>query len=147
VKRLPLLLVLGAVLMLSAPFVPADDKAKKDDKPAPDIMTRLKDAGVGEKPFTLIVRFKIKPGNEKKMEEEARRVSKASRAEKGCLAYELHRDLENKGEYVLFERWKGTSALEAHFKEEHTKAILALLGEVAAGPPEVKLLAPVESEK
>ena len=145
-KRLAILTTLAAAFSLFAAFLAADEKtATKDDK-APDLFARINAAKLEDKPFTLIVRLKVKPGMEAKMEGAARKAEKATRSEKGNLAYEFHRDVDNKGEYVLFERWKNVAALQAHFKEDHTKTILALFAEIAVGAPEIRLLAPVGEE-
>jgi quinol monooxygenase YgiN len=112
---------------------PADDKQ-------PDLFTRLEaKLGSGEKPFSLIVTVKLKPGTEAKFEEVARKVVAATRQEKGNRAYEFHRDLEDPTRYVLVERWQSVAALKEHFAAEHTKAALAALGELGAEPPQIRI--------
>lgn len=123
----------------------ADDKKddKKDDSP---ILQLLKKAGVGDKPFTLVVFVTVKPDGVKKFEEQAAKTAKASAAEKGCLQYEVHKSLEKPGGYIFFERWKNLAAIEDHFKEEHTKAVLTLLSEVGDATPEIKVYAPLDGK-
>lgn len=105
---------------------------------------RIKAAGLENKTFTFIVKLKIKEGTKEKFEAVVAKTAKASLLEKGCGAYELHADSEHPGEYILWEKWKGLAALEAHMKEEHTKEILAMFGEVCAVPPTLQLLAPLK---
>src|SRR5258707_276183 len=106
-KRLCLLGLPSVVLAAFALCVFADEAKKKVDQPAmPDIFTRIKNAGLADKPFTLAVQVQIKADSVKKFEEGARSAAKAVLAEKGCLAYEFHHDAEHPGSYLLFEKWK-----------------------------------------
>ena len=38
------------------------------------------------------------------------KAAKATRAEKGCIAYDLNRDTEDTARYVVYERWKNVAA-------------------------------------
>lgn len=67
----------------------------------------------------------------------------ATRAEDGCLAYDLFESASAPGTFVTVERWTGPEALEAHLATDHVAAAFAaaeghLAGEVAVHP-----LAPV----
>ena len=42
-----------------------------------------------------------------------------TRAEAGCLHYELHIDAENPCRLVMIERWRDDAALEEHFATAH----------------------------
>ena len=42
-----------------------------------------------------------------------------SRAESGCLQYDLHRDRATPHRLVMVERWRDTAALQAHLKTPH----------------------------
>src|SRR4051812_11418581 len=108
-----MLLALAVALAAAAAGGPARAQDKKD----PDIVVLLKKAGVGDKPFTLVVHLSVKPDGVKKFEEQAAKTVKASAAEKGCLQYEVHKSLDKPGSYVIFEKWKNLAAIEAHLKE------------------------------
>ncbi len=115
---------------------------------APDgtqaLIERLEKSVKGDKkPFTLVVQIHVKPGTEAKFEATAAKTVKATVAEKGCLGYGLHRDLEKPGHYTLVERWKGLAALRKHLEEKHTKKLLALLPEVSTMPLAIDIYAPV----
>ena len=43
----------------------------------------------------------------------------ASRAEAGCLAYDVARGVDDPGVFVLHEVWRDQAALDAHYAEEH----------------------------
>ena len=100
-----------------------------------DLPTRLKAI---KGPFTLIVHFEVRKGEEGTIIEAAKPCIEATRKEKGCLAYELHQDAEEPTKFTFFEKWKSPEALAEHMAAGHTKKLLGVLGKVAAG--EAKLL-------
>ncbi|PTX94709.1 antibiotic biosynthesis monooxygenase [Verrucomicrobia bacterium LW23] len=63
-----------------------------------------------------------------------------SRAEIGCLLYELHQDVQRPSEFVMFERWASQAALDSHFDTPHFKAIPETVGKFFAGKPELFVL-------
>jgi quinol monooxygenase YgiN len=123
-------LILAACLVaLSSSTSPAQEKKE------PDIITRLKAVKNLKGPFTLIVHLQVKMGEEKAMLDAAKPCIAATLKEKGCLAYELHQDLEDPTKFVFFERWKTVQALDDHLGAAHTKKLLGAVGKIAAGAP------------
>ena len=98
----------------------------------PDFAARLKAV---KGPFTLLVHFKVKKGEEKAMVEAAKPCIAATRKEKGCVAYELQQDLEDPTKFTFYEKWKGPEALKEHMAAEHTKKLLGTVAKIAEGPP------------
>ena len=92
------------------------------------------------KPFTLVVTLKIKPGQEAAAEAAYFEAFAGTKLEPGYLAYDLNRSADDPATYVLYERWKSVSALETHLKLPHTVKFVGLFGDLADGPPEVKVL-------
>lgn len=91
-----------------------------------------------KKPFTMVVLVKVKEGQARQFEEAFKPAIVATRKEKGCIAYDLNRDPEDASRYYVYERWHSVAALEHHLQTEHIKTLLSKLGDVLAGPPEVK---------
>ncbi|PVZ83060.1 antibiotic biosynthesis monooxygenase [Serratia sp. S1B] len=50
-----------------------------------------------------------------------------SRAEAGCLQYELHQEVDQPNAYVFIERWASAQALQEHTETSHFRAFLAEL--------------------
>jgi quinol monooxygenase YgiN len=128
--------VLAAVLALAlgAPAV-------ADDNPiVASIKSKLKDPA---QPFTLLVTVKVKDGAGEKLEAAFKPAAAATRKEAGNLVYQMSRDTDHPDTYVLYERWKNLDALKEHMDTDYLKKLLAGLGEMAAGPPEIKVLTPV----
>lgn len=94
------------------------------------------------KPFTMLVMLKVKEGSGAKVEAAFTTAVKATRREKGCLAYDLNRDAKAPQQYLVYERWQNLAALEAHLKSQHITALLGELEALLAAPPEVRVLVP-----
>jgi quinol monooxygenase YgiN len=103
------------------------------------VKSRLKNL---DKPFTLIVRVQVKEGAGKDFEAAFAKALVETRKEKGNLAYDLNRDIQDPSRYLVYERWKDLAALEAHLNSPHLKALLAELPKVSAGAPESQVLLP-----
>ncbi len=66
-------------------------------------------------------------------------LAEATRAEEGCLAYELFESASAPGTFVTLERWTDQAALDSHMTMPHVAAAFAaadgaLSGEVAIHP-------------
>jgi quinol monooxygenase YgiN len=69
----------------------------------------------------------------------AQLVASATRADDGCLAYSFSADLEDADRILGLEVWADRSALDAHMAHDHTKAFLAAVPSLVAGPPEMSV--------
>jgi len=67
----------------------------------------------------------------------------ATHGEAGCIAYALHRDLEDSSRFVIIEKWASPEALEEHGSTEHLKALFGALGPLLATPPTIIHTAPL----
>ncbi len=70
----------------------------------------------------LIAELTIQPGSLAKVIEAARPCIAATKAEDGCISYDLHVDVTDDTKVVFVERWRDRAALEAHFKTPHLQA-------------------------
>jgi quinol monooxygenase YgiN len=66
-------------------------------------------------------------------------LAEATRAEEGCLAYDLFESGSAPGTFVTVERWRDAASLDAHMGTPHVAAAFAaaagaLTGEVAIHP-------------
>lgn len=95
------------------------------------------------KPFTMAVRLSVQPGMEEKFEAAFATAVKPTRQEKGCLAYELSRDAKTPTQYLAYERWRDLEGLDAHLNAPHFKTLVAAIGDLLSGAPEVQVLVPV----
>lgn len=67
----------------------------------------------------------------------------ATHGEPGCIAYALHRDLEDPSRFVIVEKWASAEALAEHGDTPHLKQLFADLGPLLAAPPTIVRTEPV----
>ncbi len=122
---MPRLAVLA--LLFAASASAADEKEH-------ELITKLKKAGV-RGPFTLVVTFQVKKGEEGALIEAAKPCIAATRKEKGCITYEMSQDIGDKTKFIFYERWKSPADLAAHLNAEHTKKLVGKLPDLLDGSP------------
>ena len=83
---------------------------------------------------SLVVRFEARPGREQELGARLRDMVASSTAEPGCLQYTLHADRDHPQRYVLYERWTGWSALDAHDETPHVTAFVGDLPDLLVRP-------------
>lgn len=127
--------VLMALTLASAPVL----GQQKEHPIAAEVKSQLKDPN---KPFTMMVLLKVKDGATDKFEAAFAKAVKPTRAEKGCLTYDLNREAKSPNQYVLYERWQNLPALQAHLDAKHITTLLAELGDLLASPPELRIFFP-----
>jgi quinol monooxygenase YgiN len=62
------------------------------------------------------------PGREADLEAHLLSLSAATRAEPGCIGYDLYRSTSTPSEFLRLERWKSSADLEAHTRMPHLRA-------------------------
>jgi len=82
--------------------------------------------------IVLAALFTARPGCGAALEAEAARMVSPTRAEPGCLRYDLHRDPENPGVIAFLESWADAGALEAHRRSPHILAWRAAAADLIA---------------
>ncbi|KEY59261.1 putative quinol monooxygenase [Serratia sp. DD3] len=67
------------------------------------------------------------PEHRTAVEQALRAMVAPSRAEAGCLQYDLHQEVDHPDAYVFIERWASAQALQEHTETNHFRAFLAEL--------------------
>jgi quinol monooxygenase YgiN len=139
-SRLVLAALLVVTVLAGSALVVIPAPAQEKENPiAAQVKAAVKDPA---KPFTLIVRLRIKEGVAAKFEAAFAKARKATRQEKGNAAYDLNRDAKTPTQYLVYERWQSVAALETHLKSPHITTLLAELGDLLAAPPEASIFLP-----
>jgi hypothetical protein len=60
-------------------------------------------------PLTVIAKLKAKDVSEEQLYEELRNLVGPTRAEEGCINYDLHRSVEDPGTFMFYENWESRS--------------------------------------
>lgn len=62
-----------------------------------------------------------------------------SRAEPGCIAHAVHRDIENPLRLVFVEKWSDMAALQGHFRVPASREFGKALAALASEPPGLEI--------
>jgi quinol monooxygenase YgiN len=88
---------------------------------------------------TVIARFKAKPGLEETVKKEVMSLVSPTRAEAGCINYDLHQSAEDPALLMLYENWVSKKALDEHLAMPYLEAFKAKAGEILAEPLDIIL--------
>jgi quinol monooxygenase YgiN len=90
--------------------------------------------------LTIVARIKAKPGMEEQMRQSLLGVLAPTRAESGCITFDLLIDKNDPTIFVLYENWKDQATLDAHFQQPYVKQVTKAYEEMSAEPLEVMWL-------
>ena len=93
-------------------------------------------------PLVVIARMRAKPGQEGRLRAALDRLVTATRAEEGCLAYDLHVGVDDPQLFSFYEQWTSRAAHDAHDGAPHVAAFREQAAELLDGAPQVDRLAP-----
>ncbi len=87
-------------------------------------------------PLAMVVEFRALPGREADLRSALLALVAPTRAEDGCLRYDLHDDPEDPARFAFYEVWASPAHHRAHDATDHVAAIVAALPELAeSGAP------------
>lgn len=61
-----------------------------------------------------------------------------TRAEDGCIKYELMQNSADPTDFTFVEEWSTDAALDAHLESEHIRALRSKAGDLLAAPPDIR---------
>jgi quinol monooxygenase YgiN len=94
---------------------------------------------MADKKVTVLARFKAKKGAEEELKQAIMACVAPTRAEAGCINYDLHQLPDNKGELILYENWRSKKDLDIHLETPYLTELKAKAGELCAEPIEITL--------
>jgi quinol monooxygenase YgiN len=87
--------------------------------------------------LVVVAYIKAKAGREEEVERALLDVVAPTRAEQGCINYDLHRSSEDPSLFLFHETWASREALDRHFETPHLKALGAKADDLFDGPVEI----------
>ena len=72
-----------------------------------------------------------------------RSLIEPTRAESGCLRYDLGQPQDDPSTFILTESWRSRADLEAHFAKPYFRALLAQQDAMLVEPPSIRFIAPL----
>ncbi|HYP25393.1 MAG TPA: putative quinol monooxygenase [Blastocatellia bacterium] len=89
--------------------------------------------------LTVIARMKAKPGMEEELKRELLGLVPPTRAEEGCINYDLHQSLQDASRFLFHERWESEAHLKTHSQSEHIRRFRARAADLLDGATEIEL--------
>ncbi len=75
--------------------------------------------------LTILAQITAVPGKEALVRTELEKLVDITRAEAGCIQYDLHIDNEVPGFFVFYETWKNRELWQTHMNAPHLAAYMA----------------------
>jgi len=88
------------------------------------------------KDLIVVATITAKDGNAVLVREALEKIVPLSRAEAGCISYDLHVDLGNHASFVMLEAWRDAAALAEHEAAPHFQELVKTIG----GKADVQIL-------
>ena len=79
----------------------------------------------------IVAKFIVNKGEEEKFLNLVNELGIASRAEKGCIEYILHKDVNKERTFCIIEKWKDQSAIDEHNSSSHFTSIVPQITTIA----------------
>ena len=94
---------------------------------------------MADKKVTVLARFKAKAGREEQLKQAILACVAPTRAEAGCINYDLHQHEGDKGDLILYENWRSKEDLDVHLEMPYLQELKAKAGELCSQPIEITL--------
>jgi quinol monooxygenase YgiN len=91
---------------------------------------------MSDAPITALGLVRAKPGKERELGRRMAALLEPTRAERGCIAYDIFQSIDDAAVWVLIESWRSVADLDAHIGTEHMAAFLAQSHEVLHHAPD-----------
>lgn len=74
--------------------------------------------------ITIVANIKAEADKVDLLKTELLKLIEPTRAEAGCLQYDLHQDNETPAHFMFFENWESREAWQTHMNAQHLKDFL-----------------------
>ncbi|MDV7145859.1 putative quinol monooxygenase [Tropicimonas sp. TH_r6] len=75
--------------------------------------------------LTIIANIKANPEKIDLVKAELLKLIDITRAEAGCINYDLHQDTENPAHFLFYENWETRELWQTHMENQHLKDYMA----------------------
>ena len=87
----------------------------------------------------LTAKLKVNSDKVDELKQAALTIVADSRAEAGCVSYNVHQSIEDETVFIWHECWKSKADLDEHFEKDYVKNFFNVVSEVAVEPPQITL--------
>ncbi len=88
---------------------------------------------------TVVARIRAKAGKEDLVREHLMALIAPTRAEAGCITYDLHQAAEEKGLFLFYENWVSKEALDEHLATPHLEGFKRVADQILVEPLDITL--------
>lgn len=74
--------------------------------------------------LTIVANIRTKPEHAEQVRAELEKLIPITRAEGGCLQYDLHRDNEDPAHFMFYETWASREQWQTHMNAPHLAAYM-----------------------
>lgn len=74
---------------------------------------------MADEKLTIVAQILAKAEKRALVKSELLKLIETTRAEKGCINYDLHQDNENENLFLFFENWESRELWQAHMNNSH----------------------------
>src|SRR4051812_33181948 len=86
---------------------------------------------------TVLARVRARAGREEELRRLLMALVAPSRAEAGCLNYDLHQSIDDPTEFMFYENWTSRAATDAHLEMPYIEGFDARAEGLLAAPVEI----------
>jgi quinol monooxygenase YgiN len=90
-----------------------------------------------QKYLTVVAEFYAKPGKEEELRGELLALVAPTRAENGCVQYDLHEEQGKPGHFLFYENWTSRAELDAHAKSAHLQRLFGMVSGMVTEDPRI----------
>ena len=90
--------------------------------------------------LTVIATMRAQAGKEDELQQHLLRLVPQTRAEGGCIDYDLHRLQDDPSVFVMLENWRDRDELDKHLQMPYMREFAAALPDLLRSPLELQLL-------
>jgi len=100
-------------LGISMLFIMCTNPTKEDKS------NNIKTENMSNQKLTIVARIVAKPEKRELVKRELLKLIEITRAEKGCINYDLHQDNENENLFLFYENWESRELWQTHMNNRH----------------------------
>lgn len=90
------------------------------------------------KTIRVVAHLTARPDKIEETREALSALVEPTRAEDGCIKYELTQNNSDPTDFTFVEEWSTDAALDAHLESEHIRALRSKAGDLLAAPPDIR---------
>lgn len=89
-------------------------------------------------PLSVVAQLKATPGKEADLRRVLLTLIEPTRAEEGCVQYDLHVHATDPSRFVFYENWTSREHLDRHLASAHLAAAIGTAGDWLVEPPSIE---------